>query len=175
MPDPTTCCRKETSLCTSAMKKSNSSEKPSPSSPLSPSSGSCTRASKPAGMLGEAVLDSPSGTIEALKASYEELKARYEEAKKTADATKADSDLLLDTLIAACPHKREYIIEARRTPPYRVCMYCGYAEEGWGCGYSLLLPLVYSGVPRWGEWDAWNFVRKFYHNEAHFALHRKRP
>lgn len=24
------------------------------------------------------------------------------------------------------------------TPPYRVCRDCGFAEEGWGCGYSIL-------------------------------------
>jgi hypothetical protein len=24
------------------------------------------------------------------------------------------------------------------TPPFRVCVACGYAEEGWGCGYHLL-------------------------------------
>jgi len=23
-------------------------------------------------------------------------------------------------------------------PPFRVCTACGYAEEGWGCGYSFL-------------------------------------
>ena len=50
---------------------------------------------------------------------------------------------IIDEAHATCAHP----IEARRecahrpaeyiatSPPIRVCTICGYAEEGWGCGY----------------------------------------
>jgi hypothetical protein len=43
----------------------------------------------------------------------------------------------------ACPH--ECVLETPMRdgyftthPPMRVCVTCGWAEEGWGCGYGLL-------------------------------------
>lgn len=44
------------------------------------------------------------------------------------------------------------------SPPYRVCRTCGYAEEGWGCGYWKLAPRVFE-VPHLSREAAWKFVR----------------
>lgn len=49
----------------------------------------------------------------------------------------------------ACPHPLHEIVEGSYAPsgiivgpyaPFRVCRRCGYAEEGWGCGYLKLAP-----------------------------------
>lgn len=47
----------------------------------------------------------------------------------------------MEALKKACRHPRAAILEGRYAsgsfafPPFRVCTECGYAEEGWGCGY----------------------------------------
>jgi hypothetical protein len=52
-------------------------------------------------------------------------------------------EILIDAQIS-CPHEK--VVEgdyfpcsySSTLPPFRVCTVCGYAEEGWGCGYSFL-------------------------------------
>ncbi len=58
-------------------------------------------------------------------------------------------------------------------PDFRVCTSCGYAEEGWGCGYSLLGPNDYK-CNKVERQEAWKYVRKFYSNSEHYELHRRR-
>lgn len=50
----------------------------------------------------------------------------------------------LQRTIDKCAHPPTHIIEGEydpddgwrdAIPPFRVCTICGYAEEGWGCGY----------------------------------------
>lgn len=55
---------------------------------------------------------------------------------------------LVTKLQAKCKHPMKSVIEAEympseseffnALPPFRVCTLCGYAEEGWGCGYDKL-------------------------------------
>lgn len=42
---------------------------------------------------------------------------------------------------AVCPHVDYF--EARHNPPFRVCILCGYSEEGWHAGYWKLGPKDY--------------------------------
>ena len=57
-------------------------------------------------------------------------------------ALEAQREKRLNGMHEECPHPHEHIIEAKyrdgyfgATPPFRVCKLCGYAEEGWYCGY----------------------------------------
>jgi len=68
--------------------------------------------------------------IEALDAEIHALKERRE------------TELL--AMQTECDHPEDQILEAAytpagsfgyATPPFRVCKLCGYAEEGWNCGY----------------------------------------
>lgn len=54
----------------------------------------------------------------------------------------------------SCPHER--IVEAPfqpegqsdcTVPPFRVCTDCGFAEEGWSCGYQILGRRQYNAFP----------------------------
>ena len=67
--------------------------------------------------------------------------------QKVIQQEKENRALVVNTLIQIilqCPHK--HILEApyeKNTyiasyPPFRVCQDCGYAEEGWGCGFGNL-------------------------------------
>lgn len=53
-------------------------------------------------------------------------------------------DARLASLQSKCKHKSIYEGEYKEQvyfdslPTFRVCSDCGYAEEGWGCGYYLL-------------------------------------
>jgi hypothetical protein len=60
------------------------------------------------------------------------------------------ADALLEQIQEVCPHPVESLLEAPYqsycesvSPPFRVCRLCGYAEEGWGCGYQKLGPNNY--------------------------------
>lgn len=59
------------------------------------------------------------------------------------------ADDLINQAIRVCKHPKKYIVEVEYKKyqyidscdaPYRVCTRCGYAEEGWGCGYWKLAP-----------------------------------
>lgn len=79
---------------------------------------------------------------------------------------------LVRQLQEECPHPKEDIIEgdmhrgstyggcgvhvSTSQPPFRVCRRCGYAEEGWGCGYWKITK-DYS-VPTLPREEAWKIV-----------------
>ena len=69
----------------------------------------------------------------------------FQKAKKNLNKAKESYNQARIRLQTECPHNQivegEYTPEgafASGTPPFRVCTSCGYAEEGWGCGYSFL-------------------------------------
>ncbi|RKZ95081.1 MAG: hypothetical protein DRQ40_04490 [Gammaproteobacteria bacterium] len=65
----------------------------------------------------------------------------------------------------SCEHPDEEVVEgkyepcsyANATPPFRVCKLCGYAEQGWGCGYWKLGHGLYS-IPIVSRSEAFEFV-----------------
>lgn len=62
----------------------------------------------------------------------------------------------IDRIQAVCSHPAEAIVECESygdyivIPPRRCCLLCGYAEEGWGCGYWKL-----------GAWGCSNYLREY--------------
>lgn len=71
-----------------------------------------------------------------------------------------------------CDHPQKEIVEGEyrsdtwghhHIPPFRVCKLCGYAEEGWHCGYWKLASRVYEGVPLL----SWDEARKFVKGPIH--------
>lgn len=71
-------------------------------------------------------------------------RAQIEELDREIQALKDDREARLLELQAGCDHPVDDIFEVdyrdggilfSATPPFRVCRKCGYAEEGWHCGY----------------------------------------
>lgn len=70
----------------------------------------------------------------------------FQKATKNLNKAKESYHQTRIRLQTECPHN--HIVEGayaqssdhstRGSPPFRVCTSCGYAEEGWGCGYSFL-------------------------------------
>lgn len=66
----------------------------------------------------------------------------------------------------ACEHPKTEIIRAPYIarshlsdgPPFRVCRKCGYAEEGWHCGYWLLATESNDSVPELSQDEARKLV-----------------
>lgn len=58
------------------------------------------------------------------------------QAESDVDLAEAKLEFVIDHVQKQCQHDG-LILEADRPydPPYRVCTRCGYAEEGWHCGY----------------------------------------
>lgn len=76
-------------------------------------------------------------------------------------------------LMTKCPHLIEALREAKAvssswsaTPPMRVCTDCGYAEEGWHCGYWKLDTDYGVEIPKLSRDAAFKFVRKFWTQNA---------
>ena len=75
-----------------------------------------------------------------------------------ANAAVTLASLMLDNarvkIQLACPHRE--VVEAdywpsdygHSMPPFRVCVVCGFSEEGWGCGYQILASEVARAVTR---------------------------
>lgn len=93
--------------------------------------------------------------------------------ERSALAVKIES--LETRLMAKCPHHVDSLREGRfveqsssgfgrATPPMRVCIDCGYAEEGWGCGYWKLETSwqLNDSVPKLEQSEAFKFVRRFW-------------
>ena len=76
-------------------------------------------------------------------------------------------ETLSTKLMSKCPHSFEALREADSasssfgTPPFRVCIDCGLAEEGWGCGYRKLGGGCYSGIPTLPRDAARKYVRRY--------------
>lgn len=69
----------------------------------------------------------------------------FKKAKKAREITNEKYENARIKLQINCPHNN--VVEGtfypeesslHSLPPFRVCTECGYAEEGWGCGYSFL-------------------------------------
>lgn len=75
----------------------------------------------------------------------------------------ARKQALIKKTQSECPHPKEDIREGRHTAdpymrsPFRVCIRCGYAEQGWGAGYWRLTN-DYSGIAEMSRDDAYKFV-----------------
>lgn len=76
-------------------------------------------------------------------------------------------------LMDKCPHHYDSLREGTfvssggfgsATPPLRVCIDCGYAEEGWGCGYWKLSTSweLNDAIPKLTRDEAFKFVRRFW-------------
>ena len=86
----------------------------------------------------------PTGMSESLGTTdFEAIRRAMQAAEVTALEAARRLRVLRARLQLACPHKLQ--IEApygqlldHGRPPFRVCEDCGFAEEGWSCGYQIL-------------------------------------
>lgn len=80
-------------------------------------------------------------------------------------------------LMDKCTHPFDAIREGRyvpsgswnhATPEMRVCIDCGYAEEGWGCGFWKLSVdwELRDSIPQLSRDEAFKYVRKFWTQDA---------
>lgn len=53
-----------------------------------------------------------------------------------------ESEIVEGEYISTGPYSHDWDGECA-TPPFRVCKICGFAEQGWGCGYKVLAPNNY--------------------------------
>lgn len=92
--------------------------------------------------------------------TFEKEKSEIEEIRKEIDSLTAplyEKITKLQEEIDKCVHPISHIVEGEYSPddygwgsadpPFRVCTICGYAEEGWGCGYWKLAPRIYDIKP----------------------------
>jgi hypothetical protein len=80
-------------------------------------------------------------TSDEAKASYERTLKMRDEALHQLNQLSAALVNALDAYQRACPHPTDLVFQGecyRSDPPFRVCQACGYAEEGWGHGYTKL-------------------------------------
>ena len=75
-----------------------------------------------------------------------EFREQVEKMDKNIEKLKKDRDKFIKDFQAKCKHPPLMIRETPQTPPFRVCMECGYAEQGWGCGYWKLDHVPYDEV-----------------------------
>src|SRR5271155_2745 len=82
--------------------------------------------------------------------------------------TKHRLNVLMVRVQKHCPHPVEQVREGQyikhftggAAPPFRVCILCGYAEEGWGSGYLHLHNAVFH-VAELPPDVAHRYVRRF--------------
>lgn len=80
-------------------------------------------------------------TPDEARAAYLRAKRRHENASRRVIATSAALASALGACQDACPHPADEVFQGecgRGEPPFRVCVACGYAEAGWGDGYTQL-------------------------------------
>ena len=78
--------------------------------------------------------------------SVKQMRAAYMRAKKKIQEDRAKLETKRIELQLACPHSDLMEVDYRsdpfgghnHSPPWRVCKDCGFAEEGWNCGYQVL-------------------------------------
>lgn len=80
---------------------------------------------------------------------------------KAAEVCK-DLDSLKEALIESCDHPIGSVFEIRyywsfSPTPWIVCIKCGLAEEGWGCGHDVFTSAHYNGLPQTDR----KFIEKF--------------
>lgn len=104
------------------------------------------------------------------RSKRQKLKKLITNLKEESAQLNAKIDKLNDKLMTKCPHPIESLREGEyekagnwgsATPPMRVCTDCGYAEEGWGCGYWKLDTDYNVAVPKLSRDEAFKHVRKF--------------
>ena len=99
------------------------------------------------------------------------------EAEKTATEAVKNAKSLRLQFMKNCEHQDvvegEYGGNCTASPPFRVCKLCGYTEEGWYCGYTLLN----GNYPEVSRDEAFKFVHMFLNNEkvADFKFGRYDP
>lgn len=81
-------------------------------------------------------------------ADYEKIKELKKKLRQTEKAFRNYEKMYKMALIelqCMCPHEKivegDYVdegIHSKAMAPFRVCVECGYAEQGWGSGYALL-------------------------------------
>lgn len=87
----------------------------------------------------------------------------------------AERDALQIEFMATCPHNTiiegsfRDCIHGSADPPFRVCVTCGYAEEGWGAGYWRLTAGPQQDLVRE---IAWKHVRKYVRQKEMILLGR---
>lgn len=75
---------------------------------------------------------------------------------KKIEALQKERSKKIKAMQARCKHPHASVYEVDyepmnylpSMPPFRVCTKCGYAEEGWGCGYKKLGKFDYEGYLR---------------------------
>lgn len=77
----------------------------------------------------------------------------------------AEREAFIRKLQAKCEHPVEALRDAPFVggtvidqKPFRVCTLCGYAEEGWGCGYLKLRVGGIYNIPELSQDDARKYV-----------------
>lgn len=95
------------------------------------------------------------------------LRKRYDKSVARAQAASVAVKVALAELQTACAHPLSEVVEGEyrpdpwgnnSTPPFRVCKLCGYAEEGWHCGYWKLGRGVYNGIQSMSRTEAFEYV-----------------
>lgn len=108
------------------------------------------------------------------------LKAAYERNQRAVHRAKLKVKDSLLALIEACPHDNVLEGDYREgylgtsQPPFRVCTTCGLAEEGWGCGYTLLPNAPARSVVETRRETARKGVNVFLENGTAFDISRGR-
>jgi len=97
-----------------------------------------------------------------------EKEVALEKAKREYGAARINAQAECDhpEIVEGKPRISDYL--GCSDPPFRTCTECGYAEEGWGCGYNLLNK---RNVPEVERDEAFKYVRRgIIKNENHSAV-----
>lgn len=76
-----------------------------------------------------------------MKVKNKEILKRLSSVQKAEDKL----DEVVNKVQASCPHNNIAECDYQPSeffsanPPIRICLECGLSEEGWGCGYSVLV------------------------------------
>jgi hypothetical protein len=112
--------------------------------------------------------------------SITKLKTAYTRAKAAETKAKLRAKASLLSLIETCPHADVLEGEYRpsdyglSSPPFRVCTTCGLAEEGWGCGYTLLASNATRSVTEAKREHARKSIVVFLNNDTAYGVSRGR-
>lgn len=79
--------------------------------------------------------------LDELATRYQECSASLREAETSVKTLRAATVDALCAFQSACPHPVDCVLQGESVgivAPFRVCSACGYAEQGWGAGYTRL-------------------------------------
>lgn len=104
------------------------------------------------------------------------MMSSIEKLDKQIEALKAKRKKQLQKTHTTCKHPIDEVVDGKyrdgyfgATPPFRVCKLCGYAEEGWNCGYWKLHKNKYD-IPQLDHDDAWKYVKEFHSQDDMYKL-----